>query len=58
MVASHYIAHQSRDRCDAVWNHSFSTYAKFSEKLLFLTISYQGVGNPSFSENFAHVLNE
>ena len=47
-------------------NHSFSTYAKFSEKLTFLTPWYpmlrtcacQGVRNVSFSENFAYVLNE
>ena len=32
-------------------DHSFSTYAKFSKKLTFLT-------NVSFSENFAYVLNE
>ena len=42
-------------------DYSFSTYAKYSEKLIFLTPSYcayQGVRNVSFSENFAHVLNE
>ena len=32
-------------------DHSFSTYANFSEKLTFLT-------PPSFSENFVYVLNE
>ena len=38
--------------------HSFSTYAKFFEKLTFLrTGTYQGVRNVSFSENFAQVLN-
>ena len=47
------------------WDQSFSTYAKFSEKLKFLTslirrctCAYQGVGNVSFSKNFAYVLNE
>ena len=45
--------------------HPLSTYAKFCEKLTFLSISkltlrtcaYQGVRNDSFSENFAYVLN-
>ena len=44
-------------------DHPFSTYAKFSEKLTFLTplirtrmCAYQDV-NVSFSENFAYVLN-
>ena len=43
----------------------FSKYAKFSEKLTFLTpcfahertCAYQGVRIVSFSENFAYVLN-
>ena len=35
------------------WDHSFSTYAKLSKKLIF-----QGVGNASFPENFAYVLSE
>ena len=45
-------------------DHSFSTYAKFSEKLIFLTpihtrtCAYQGIRNVSLSENFAYVLNE
>ena len=41
-------------------DHSFSTFAKFSEKLTFLTpligtliCVYQGVRDVSFSENFA-----
>ena len=34
-------------------DHLFSTYAKFSKKL-----TYQGVRNVSFPENFAYVLNE
>ena len=38
-----------------IWEHSFSTFAKFSEKLTFLKIK---VRNISFSENFANVLNE
>ena len=44
--------------------HLLSTYAKFSEKLTFLTplisthtCAYRGVRNVSFSENFAYVLN-
>ena len=48
-----------------VWDRSFSTLAKFSEKLTVLTpwyghacVSYQGVRNLSFSENLANVLNE
>ena len=47
-----------------IWDHSFCMYAKFSEKLTFLTpiriltYAYQGVRNLSFSENFANVLNE
>ena len=44
-----------------VWGHPFSTCAKFSEKLTFLTSRtcvYQGVKNVSFSENLAYVLNE
>ena len=51
-------AHPIRD-------HSFSTYAKFSEKtnvsyplIRTRTCAYQGVRNVSFSENFAYVLNE
>ena len=44
------------------WNnhlmdHSFSTFAKFFEKLRFLS-AYQGVRDVSFSENFANLLNE
>ena len=39
--------------------HSFSTCAKFSEKLTFLTPWYVPVRrNVSFSKNFAYVLNE
>ena len=47
-----------------LWDYSFSTYAKFSEKPIFLTpwCAYirtnQGVRNLSFSENFAYLLNE
>ena len=44
-------------------DHSFSTYAKFSEKttISYLlirthTCAYQGVRNGSFSENFSYVL--
>ena len=46
-------------------DHSFSTYAKFCEKLAFFdplirtrTCPYQGVRNVSSSENFAYVLNK
>ena len=46
-------------------DHSFETYAKFSEKLTFLTplirkstCAYHGVKNARFSEKFVHVLNE
>ena len=45
-------------------DHSFTTYAKFSEKLTFLTpirtrtCAYQGVRNVGFSENFTYVLND
>ena len=42
-------------------DHSFSKYAKFSEKLTFISnirmYAYQGVRNASL-ENFAYVLNE
>ena len=38
--------------------HRLSTYAKFSEKLTFLTPWYAEVKNVNFSENFAYVLNE
>ena len=48
-----------------LWNHSFSTYIKFSEKLAFISPWYvnarvriRGARNVSFSENFAFVLNE
>ena len=37
-------------------DHLFSTYAKFSEKLV-RTFSHQGVRTVSFSEDFAYVLN-
>ena len=50
--------------CHPIWDYSFSTYAKFSEKLIFLTplirtrtCKYRKI-NVSFSENFAYVLNE
>ena len=45
------------------WSYPFSMYAKFSEKLIFLTpdtptyVHVSGVKNFSFSENFANVLN-
>ena len=42
----------------ALRGYPLSTYAKFSEKLTFLTpCAYQGVRNVSFSENFAYVIN-
>ena len=52
------------------WDHSFSTYAKFCEKLTFLTSgyahvcvrirgeAYQGIRNVTFTENFVDVLDE
>ena len=53
-----------------LWDHPFSTYAKLSEKLTFLTSWYahvctcartyvcvSGVRNVSFSESFAYLLN-
>ena len=49
-------------KCSLVFrNYLISTYAKFSKKLTFLTLdtcAYQGIGNVSFSEIFAYVLNE
>ena len=53
---------RNRKTYETVRDHSLSTYAKFSEKLKFLTPcehqggAYQGVRN-SFSENVAYVLN-
>ena len=50
-------------RLHITWD-SFKTYAKFSEKVAFLspnmrTIStYQGVRNTTFSDNFGYVLSE
>ena len=44
-----------------IWDHLFSTCAKFSTKLTFLTpctCTYQGVRNVSLSENFAYVLKD
>ena len=41
------------------WDHSFSTYAKFSEKQTFLTyVCVSRVRSVRFSEYFAHVLNK
>ena len=47
-----------------IWDHPFNTYAKFAEKLTFLTTCYahntfvyQVVRNGSFSENFVYVIN-
>ena len=41
------------------WDHFFITYAKFSEKLIFLTHIYiLGVRNVSFSGEFEYILNE
>ena len=46
------------------WDYSFSTYARFSEKLFLppdtytRAQAYQGVKNVSFSKNFAYILNE
>ena len=45
-----------------LFDHSFSTYAKFCEKrshtVRTRTYVYQEVRNVSFSEHFAYVLNE
>ena len=45
-------------------DRSFSTYAKFAEKLTFLhplyahiSVQIKGLRNASFSENFAYALN-
>ena len=47
------------------WDHSFSTYAKFSEEhnisyplIRIHACAYQGERNVSFTENLAYVLNE
>ena len=51
-------------KIDQTWAHSFSTYAKFSENLTFLTpicthsCAYQGAKNFSFSANFAYVVDD
>ena len=39
-----------------VGGHPLSTYTKFSEKITF-AYAYQGVGNVSFLETFAYLLN-
>ena len=38
--------------------HSFSTFAKFSEKLTFLSVRIRGVRNVSVSGNFSNILNQ
>ena len=51
----------NKDLNNGLWYHSFSTYAKFSEKpnTSYADVSaYQGVRNVSFLENFAYVLNK
>ena len=40
-----------------IWDHSFSTFAKFPEKLT-PRYAYRGVRNVSFSEYFVSVVNE
>ena len=49
----------------SIRDHSFSKYAKFSQKVTFLTpwyasvrVQIMGVRNVSFWENFAHAINE
>ena len=47
----------------SLWDHSFSTYAKFSENISYPlirtdTCAYQAVRSVSFMENFTYVLNE
>ena len=56
---------ETRNSGKHVWDHSFSTYVKFSLKLTILTpwythvmCAYQGVRNVSFLDNSAHALNE
>ena len=39
------------------WGHWFSVYAKYSEKLTFLTLIRKGVRNISFSKKFVNILN-
>ena len=39
------------------WGHWFSVYAKYSEKLTFLTLIRKGVRNISFSKKFVYILN-
>ena len=61
IVCSYHVTHVDSLFWRFEREHLFSTYAKFSEKLIFLnprTCAYQGVRNVSFSENFAYVLNE
>ena len=54
---------QRRGEGSLIRDHSFTTFAKFSEKLTFRTIwyahgVYQGLRNVTFSDNFANVINE
>ena len=47
----------SKGSTHEVRDHSFVTYAKFSEELTFLNPQIR-TRNVSFSENFAYMLNE
>ena len=51
---------RNKSKSGIVRGPSFGLYAKFSEKLTFLTrtCACQGLRNVSFSENFVCVLNE
>ena len=42
---------------DNPWGHWFSVYAKYSEKLTFLTLIRAGVRNTTFSKNIVYILN-
>ena len=42
---------------DNPWGHWFSVYAKYSEKLTFLTLIRAGVRNTTFSKKIVYILN-
>ena len=49
--------YSSLEKCFSTWDHSFSTYVEFSDKLTSRTCAYHGVRNVSFSKNFMYKLN-
>ena len=64
ITASAFYSVEIDDEIDAMGDHPFSAFANFFEKLTFITswhalarLCIRGVGNISFPENFAHVLN-